>query len=258
MNCEQAKPLIQPYADGELDAGRILELEQHLRDCPACAPLWRNLQTLKKAVRQDALFFTAPAELERRLRAELRSQAKGRAEKKFWNWNWLTAATTGLAAVCLALLIALTLTRNSRIPLEDEIVSSHIRSLMANHALDVASTDQHTVKPWFDGKLDFAPPVKDLAPQGFSLLGGRLDYVGGHDVAALVFQCHKHVINLFIWPAEPTEPKPKPEPPLQGYNVIHWSQSEMSLWAVSDLNATELMQFALAFESAGPSPTKAP
>jgi anti-sigma factor RsiW len=252
MNCEQAKPLIEPYADGELDIARVLELEQHLRDCPACAPAWRNLQSLKKAVRQDALLFTAPAELERRLKAELRLQAKGRIEKKFWNRNWLTAATTGLAAVCLALLFAVTLTRTSPEPLEHEIVSSHIRSLLANHALDVASTDQHTVKPWFDGKLDFAPPVKDLAPRGFPLMGGRLDYVGGHEVAALVFQCHKHVINLFIWPANPAELKPTPEPPLQGYNVIHWSRAEMSLWAVSDLNLTELMQFAQAFDSGGP------
>ena len=248
MNCEQAKPLIEPYADGELDAARILELEQHIHDCPACARAWRNLQGLKQTVKQDALFFTAPAELRRRVKAEWHSQTETQPPPKFWNWNWLTAATTGAAAVCLALLLTVALTRPStQQRLTRELVSSHVRSLMASHALDVASSDQHTVKPWFGGKLDFSPPVKDLAAQEFPLLGGRLDYLGGRAVAALVFQRHEHVINLFIWPATEMDSKPAASAPIQGYNLVHWSQTGMVFWAVSDLNKKELDEFAKIF-----------
>ena len=209
MNCQQAKPLIDFYADGELDAAGILELEKHIHDCPACALAWRNAQTLKKALKQDALFFTAPPELRRRIKAELRSQVETKSRRSFWNWNWLTTATTSVATACLALLLTLSLTRPSAEQrLTQEIVSSNIRSLMADHMLDVVSTDQHTVKPWFNGKLDFSPPVKDLAAQEFPLIGGRLDYIGGRSVAALVFHRNKHVINLFTWPENEKDSKP--------------------------------------------------
>jgi anti-sigma factor RsiW len=251
MNCQQARPLIDFYADGELDAAGILELEKHILDCPACALVWRNAQTLKKSLKQDSLFFTAPPELRRRIKAELHSQIEIAPRWSFWNWNWLTTATTSVATACLALLLTLSLTRPSaeqRFTLE--IVSSNIRSLMADHMLDVVSTDQHTVKPWFNGKLDFSPPVKDLAAQGFPLIGGRLDYIGGRSVAALVFHRNKHVINLFIWPLNGKNSKAAAFPSIQGYNVIHWSEAEMTFWAVSDLNEKELMEFVQDFAAA--------
>jgi len=248
MNCQQAKPLIEPYADGELEAGAILELEQHLQSCSKCGLAWRNLQNLKKALKQDALCFTAPAELRRRIKAELPSPAKGVPQRPSWNWNWLTTLMSGAAAACLALLLAVTLTRpSSEQPLTQEIVSSHVRSLMANHMLDVVSTDQHTVKPWFNGKLDFSPPVKNLAEQGFPLTGGRLDYLGGRSVAALVFQRHKHIINLFIWPDKEKNSKPSLSASAQGYHVLYWSDGGMTFRAVSDLNEKELMEFARDF-----------
>src|SRR5271154_865882 len=250
MNCQQAKPLIDFYADGELDAAGILELEKHFHDCPACALAWRNAQTLKKSLKQDALFFTAPPELRRRIKAELRSQIEPKSRWSFWDWNWLTTATTSIATACLALLLTLSLTRPSaeqRLP--QEIVSSNIRSLMADHMLDVVSTDQHTVKPWFNGKLDFSPPVKDLAAQEFPLIGGRLDYIDGRSVAALVFQRHKHVINLFIWPTKEENSKPTALAPIQGYNQIHWSDAGMTFWAVTDLNVKELLEFVQDFAS---------
>jgi len=248
MNCQQTRPLIDPYADGEMDAAGILELEKHFHDCPACALAWHNAQNLKKALKQDALFFTAPAELRRTIKAELHSQLKTESRWNVWNWNWLSAATTSVATACLALLLTVTLTRPSAEQrLTQEIVSSNIRSLMANHMLDVVSTDQHTVKPWFNGKLDFSPPVKDLAAQEFPLIGGRLDYIGGHSVAALVFQHRKHVINLFIWPVNGKDSKPASLTPIQGYNVIHWSEADMTFWAVSDLNGKELMDFVQDF-----------
>jgi anti-sigma factor RsiW len=253
MNCSQAKPLIDAYADGELDAAGILELEKHIHDCPACALAWRNAQNLKKSLRQDALFFSAPTELRRAIKAELRSQVETKSRWSFWKWNWLTTATTSVAAACLALLLTLSLTRPSaQQRLTQEIVSSNIRSLMANHMLDVVSTDQHTVKPWFSGKLDFSPPVKDLAAQEFPLIGGRLDYIGGSSVAALVFQRHKHVINLFVWPATGKDTTPAVSTAIQGYNVIHWSKAEMTFWAVSDLNEKELMEFVQDYDTTNP------
>ncbi|HUA37884.1 MAG TPA: anti-sigma factor [Candidatus Sulfopaludibacter sp.] len=246
MNCQEATLLIDSYADGELDAAGILELEKHLHDCPACALTFRNVQNLKKSLKQDSLFFTAPAELRQKLKAELRSQTE--SNRPFWTWNWFTAATTGVAVICLALLLPLALTRPSpQQQLAQEIVSSHIRSLMANHEMDVASSDQHTVKPWFDGKLDFSPPVKDLAAQGFPLIGGRLDYLDQRAVAALVFHRAKHVINVFIWPTTERDSKPAARASINGYHLIHWSQGGMTFWAVSDLNEKELMEFVQDF-----------
>ncbi len=253
MNCQQAKPLIQHYADGELDAAAILELEKHIHDCPACTLAWRNVQALKKALKQDALFFAAPKDLHRKVKAELYSQFGTESRWNVWNWNWLTATATGVAAACLALLLTVTLNRPSgQQQFAQEIVSSHIRSLMASHIMDVVSTDQHTVKPWFNGKLDFSPPVKNPAGQGFPLIGGRLDYLGGRSVAALVFQRNKHLINLFIWPVTAKDSEPVPLAPIHGYNLIHWSEANMTFWAASDLNEKELMEFVQDFQSGTP------
>jgi anti-sigma factor RsiW len=245
MNCQQAKPLIDPYADGELEAATILELEQHLQSCSACALALRNLQSLKKTLKQETLYFTAPAELRQRIKSELPS-ATTVPQRPAWSWNWLTTAMSGAFAVCLAILLTVTLFRSSS-EQPQEIVSSHIRSLMPGHTLDVASTDQHTVKPWFNGKVDFSPPVKDLAAQEFPLIGGRLDYVGGRTVAALVFQRHKHIVNLYVWPTKEVDSKATALAPSRGYNLIHWSEGGMMFWAVSDLNKKELMEFAQDF-----------
>ena len=155
-----------------------------------------------------------------------------------------------IATACLALVLTLSLTHPSAEQrLTQEIVSSNIRSLMANHMLDVVSTDQHTVKPWFNGKLDFSPPVKDFAAQGFPLIGGRLDYIGGRSVAALVFHRNKHVINLFTWPVNEKNSKPAGLTPIQGYNVIHCSEADMTFWVVSDLNEKELMEFVQEYDT---------
>jgi anti-sigma factor RsiW len=248
MNCQQARLLMDAYADGELDPAGILELERHFHDCPACALAFRNVQNLKKSLKQDSLFFAAPAELRQKLKLAMRPPPESR--RSFRVWNRFTAAATGAAVICLALLLSFALTRPSpQQQLAQEIVSSHIRSLMANHELDVASSDQHTVKPWFDGKLDFSPPVKDLAAQGFPLIGGRLDYLNNRAVAALVFHRYKHVINLFVWPTKAGESTPAVCASINGYNLIHWSQGGMTFWAVSDLNEKELMEFAREFEA---------
>lgn len=253
MNCQEAKPLIGPYADGELEAATILELEKHIHACHACSLESQNLQSLKKALKQDALYFTAPIELRRRIKAELPSPKRAVIRRSVWNWNWLTTATSGAFAVCLALLLVVIQTRPSPDKqLAQEIVSNHVRALMAGHLTDVASTDQHTVKPWFNGKLDFSPPVKDLAGEGYPLTGGRLDYLRGRSVAALVFQRHKHIINLFVWPVREGDAVPAPFKSSQGFNLVHWSEGGMAFWAVSDLNEKELMEFARNFATDKP------
>jgi anti-sigma factor RsiW len=248
MNCQLAKPLIGPYADGELEAATIPELEKHIQDCPACALEWRNLQSLKKTLKQDALFFTAPAELRRRVKAELPTPRRAVPRRSIWNWNWLTTATSGAFAVCLALLLVVIQSRPSaEQQLVKDVISSHVRSLIPGHLMDVVSTDQHTVKPWFNGKIDFSPPVKDMMADGFPLAGGRLDYVYGRSVAVLVYQRHKHVINVFVWPTSDADSKLARVSPKQGYNLVRWSNRGMAFWAVSDLNEKELMEFAQDF-----------
>jgi anti-sigma factor RsiW len=225
-------------------------VEAHLRTCPACALASSNLQNVKKAVKHQAPYFNAPADLRRTVKAQL-SALVGEPARPFWQWNWLTGATSGLAVACLALLLIVEVGRPSaQQQLAQEIESSHFRSLMGNHLMDVISTDQHTVKPWFTGKLDFAPPVKDLAAQEFPLAGGRLDYVNGRDVAALVFKRHDHKINLFIWPVKESDSAPAPLTPIKGFNLVHWAHGQMDFWAVSDLNEKELLEFAQAYAAA--------
>ena len=251
MPCEDFQLRLHGYLDGELDPIASTEVERHLKDCPACAKAYENQLALRSVISNASLYTEAPADLRKRVRSAVRRESGAETKTPVFFWRWLAIGVPLVAAAAVAVLILNLAPRFSH-PGEEafltqEIISSHVRSLMVNHLTDVASTDQHTVKPWFNGKLDFSPPVKDLAAQGFPLIGGRLDYLDGRSVAALVFQRHKHVINLFIWPAKENDSTPAPFPPGQGYNLIHWSESEMTFWAVSDLNAKELMEFVQDF-----------
>ncbi len=241
MNCQDSKSQLQTYLDGELDLTRSLEMEKHLRECPACSQALNSLRLLAQSLRNDSLRFPPPASLEKRLRSALHREGGSRAQTL--RWRWLIPALT--AAALLIVFAGYFLTRT---PADDllssEIVSSHVRSLMtSSHLIDVPSEDPHTVKPWFDGKLDFSPPVKDLTAQGFTLIGGRLDYIANRPVAALIYQRRKHVINVFVWPAPKGDAKSAAQV-RQGYNLIHWTKSGMTYWAVSDLNLAELQQLA--------------
>ncbi|MGH9818957.1 MAG: anti-sigma factor family protein, partial [Pyrinomonadaceae bacterium] len=186
-------------------------------------------------------------DLRGRLRASVREAESTPPKIPWWKWQWIpTLATAAVLAVALAATWAI-VSKNSASDddlLAKEIVSAHVRSMMEEHLMDVPSTDQHTVKPWFDGRLDFSPPVTDLSPQGFALIGGRLDYASGRAVAALVYQRRQHYINLFIYPAPNTANVGSKVQVLQGYNLIHWSRSGMVFWAVSDLNLSELQEFS--------------
>jgi anti-sigma factor RsiW len=255
VNCNDAQMLIPGYLDGELDLVSSLKIEEHLRTCTTCMRLYANQQVLRAALRTDKLYFQAPAGLQRRIQVSLRQASKTNAAPWRLPWRWFGVA----AALACAVLLVWGLARGWSTPtaedrLAQEVLSSHVRSLMGDHLADVASTDQHTVKPWFDGKLDFSPPVEDLASQGFPLIGGRLDYLDNRPVAALVYQRQKHFINLFVWPTPQAARAPAIET-LQGYNLVHWAQSGMTYWAVSDLNDSELQEFVrLLQHQAAPAP----
>jgi anti-sigma factor RsiW len=242
MSHQEIQERIHPYVDGELDVTNAREVELHLRACEECRGLEQSIRALSDALIRSAPAYRAPAGLRKNVRAALRREAKPAGLGL-----WMPFA---IGAACVALLLVFAIsqtTRASRNTIADELVANHIRSLLAAHLVDIASSNQHTVKPWFDGKVDFAPEVRDLAANGFPLVGGRLDYFNGKTVVALVYERNKHPINLFIVPA-PTNRASEPSTVTRrGYNLIHWAGGEMDYWAVSDLNAGELHQFAAHF-----------
>ena len=245
MSCAEKRILIDGFLDGELDPVRSLEVEAHLKVCPSCARLLESRGALRYAVTAGSLAYRAPANLERDIRAALRQEAKPAMPSRPLPWKWLSLTASAAFAVVLAWGLAQKLSLpSSGDLLTQEAVSSHVRSLMASHLADVVSTDQHTVKPWFDGKLDFAPPVNDFSAEGFPLAGGRLDYLNNRPVAALVYQRRKHFINLFIWPANDGGEPAEKGAVRQGYNILHWRKAGMNFWAVSDVSAADLAEFA--------------
>jgi anti-sigma factor RsiW len=259
MNCKETQKVIHGYVDGELDVVHNLGVEQHLQECAACAGSFRGQQYLRKVMASRPLYFEAPKGLEKRVRSAVRQASK--AESPRWRWRWPSAwgwpgVLAPFAAAALVLLIAMPLAMRTSTEdrLSQEIVSAHVRSLMASHLTDVASTDQHTVKPWFNGKLPFSPPVTDLAAQSFPLIGGRLDYAEGHPVAALIYQHRLHFINLFVWPSIRVSSKSGELRTQQGYNTIRWSQGGMDYWAVSDMNRGDLWGFVQLLQSGSPPP----
>ena len=249
MNCPRTQELIHGYVDGELDLARNMEVEQHMEECQACVRVFRNQTTLKSALKAGSLYHDAPDRLKKRIQSSLRKEAKSEVRSRAFGWGW---AAIG-ASLALILLIALGVWNFvpwSRVPggdelLAQEIVTDHVRSLqLPGHLVDVLSSDQHTVKPWFDGKVDFAPSVKDFADQNFRLYGGRLEYLNNRSVAALVYQRRLHYINLYVWPSGQAGSTAEATTQRQGYNLIHWTNSGMNYWAISDLNSVELHEFA--------------
>ena len=246
MNCGEARPLVQAYVDGELDVAKSLEVEAHRHGCIACAREEANLRALHTALSNSALYHEAPPLLERRVRAALRDarRAEGGPRLALRYYSWVGAA----AAAVLVFAILVKGVLSPGFPASEltarEVVDDHLRSLTENHLTDVLSSNQHTVKPWFDGRLTFTPPVEDLSPEGFPLIGGRLDYLNGHPVAAVVYRRRQHIINLFIAPAEHAADTLPQSQVSGGYNIIHWTKSGMGYWAVSSVSADELGRFA--------------
>ncbi|MDO9713917.1 anti-sigma factor family protein [Paracraurococcus lichenis] len=294
--CAGMDVLLHALADGELDAANALRCEAHLHECPACASAFAEIGAWRAALRRDGVRHQAPERLRGRilamagsgapawqpetamlaapdwLRRPLRvaAAAVGGAQpasprRRSWPWNarWpALALAAGLAAtVAVVVQPRVGPDDGEAATLQREVVASHIRSLLVPGRLeDVASSDRHTVKPWFAGRLDFSPPTPDLAEAGFPLAGGRLDYLDGHTVAALIYRRRGHVINLFVWPGDAAGAPIAPH--LAGHGggrdgghaVVHWTQGGMTFWAVSDLNGAELVDFARLFSARAQDP----
>lgn len=244
MTCDEAHTMIHPYLDGELDLARALELERHLEGCPACSSELAGYRALQASMQTGTLYFAPPRNLEKRIRRSVREAGGYRAGFTPGRvWLFTVAASFVVLFLLAWKLLPIFFSGPSRDTLAEELRDSHIRSLMLNHLTDVVSSDQHTVKPWFNGKVDFSPQVKDLSVQGFPLVGGRLDYVGGKAVAVMVYQRRKHVINLFTWPSGGERDSSPSELSRQGYHMLGWQTGGMMYWAVSDLGNSELNEF---------------
>jgi anti-sigma factor RsiW len=246
MECKHSQEWMSAYLDAELDASATLQLEMHLAGCKQCEAALAQLQALRATIAQQATRHAAPEYLKHRINTaigEQRQLRRSRAPSARAS-TWFGVGAASLGATAFAVMLALYLQQPPRgEQLDQELVASHVRALMPDHLADVASTDQHTVKPWFAGKLDFSPPVVDLAAQGYALIGGRLDYLNQRPVAALVYQHRKHILNLYVWPVAASDAAPRASS-RQGFQVLRWRQDGMQYSAVSDMNAQELSEFA--------------
>jgi anti-sigma factor RsiW len=251
VNCAELQPLLHGYQDGELDLVRNLEIERHLEGCPACAAALKQLQELRQALREPGLYHRPGPQLRERILAALPRQRpfSSTARKVGEGRRRFLAVPLGVAAaVALVALLTWGLQHLRSVQDEDflvrEVVSAHVRSEFPDRLVDVESSDTHRVKPWFNGKVEFAVPVTNLADQGYPLVGGRLDYLDDRKVAALVYQRRKHTINLFLWPAGGGSDQPARALTRKGYHLLHWVHDGFTYWAISDLNAQELCEFA--------------
>ena len=241
MACKEKENLLHGYFDGELDLMSSLAFEEHVKTCPDCAQELRSQRTLRESLHSSGLYDRAPDQLEVRIRASIPGSSKQVAEielagkRRRWEyWLGIAAAIAVVVVASLALVNSMRSEKSENL-IAQEVVESHVRSLQLGHLTDVPSSDQHTVKPWFNGKIDFAPPVTDFAAHGFPLVGGRLDYLDHHNVASLVYQRRAHFINVFIWPDETkTNQLPQTET-IDGYHLIHWQQDGLNFWMISDV-----------------------
>jgi anti-sigma factor RsiW len=250
MNCQECENYIDAYVDNELDVVTTILVKQHLRDCSRCQQLLENRKTLRDLLTNPQVRFEDPETLLGKIQSVLppsKSNVKQRSGSRFvLSWFSIPLALAAALVAMIGLVFLNqggTFDRSRGKALAQDVIASHVRSMLATHLLDVTSTDQHTVKPWFDGKLKFSPPVHDFAEHGFRLIGGRLDYFDGREVAALVYQRNRNIINLFIWPSESGRSTPAESFTKEGYNVSHWERDGFEFWAVSEVNTEDLRSF---------------
>jgi len=250
-------PLIHGLIDGELDAGNTLAIETHLASCGDCRAEYARIEQVRDMLRATPLRGSAPAHLRSRIETMLDAEAGGASESladrkgpmgHVLSGRWASGALTGALAASLALLVAVP--RLTEAGVENQIVQSHVRSLLAGHVVDIPTSDRHVVKPWFNGKVDFAPQVPELVAQGFPLVGGRLDYVDDREVAAIVYRRRLHTINLFVRPTSALASPVGYTHQQHGFTVIRWSDGGIEYWAVSDIGTAELESFRQAYTAA--------
>jgi anti-sigma factor RsiW len=248
MKCRDVQPLLHPYADGELDLVRHVEIEEHLTECAACGAQVKHLRSLRAALSSPSLYHRAPAALRSRVQLAAPPATRGRRQSSL---RLAAIAAGALLLIGTSATIGMLLSQagtSADDRLAEQVIAGHVRSLQVDHLTDVVSSDRHTVKPWFRGQLDFSPQVPDLSPQGYALSGGRLDYLADRPVAALVYHRGLHAINLFTWPAANNEEKGVRRLARQGFHIRHWQRSGMTCWAISDLNDQELDEFVRLFQ----------
>jgi mycothiol system anti-sigma-R factor len=249
MQCEEVRTRLDAYIDGELTEQERALLRDHLAGCADCGPEAMALQRLREGIRQSAPVYRAPEALRSQIRFALRREAGASASGALRPSGWLAYAASLLIAVAVGSGgTFLMLGEHQEDRIAAEVIDSHLRSLLGSHLTDVASSDQHTVKPWFAGRSDLSPPAVDLRAEGFPLVGGRLDVIGRQPVPALVYKRREHVINVFVLPAA----KGELDKSLTrgGYNVRHWEEGDLGFWAVTDAAPAELAQFEHAFRAA--------
>jgi mycothiol system anti-sigma-R factor len=236
IDCEACLPWLHAYLDNELDAVTAARVQTHLAGCADCRKTLGAMEALRDGVRAQLPYHTGPADLRDQVLRRLRAERPARQVRQTWEWLRWAAPAFSTAALAAALYLAAPSPQDQ---LADELVSSHVRSLLAQHLTDVPSSDRHTVKPWFTGKIDFSPPVADFSQAGFPLLGGRLDYIGHRTIAALVYRHRKHIINVFVMPTAEADTGFRVGS-RRGFNLVSWRRHHLAFEAVSDLSADEL------------------
>lgn len=246
MACEQRTTYLHAYLDGELDAPGMATFERHLETCADCTAALDAEETLRRSLQQGELYERAPDSLRRKLRAATAAPPV-RTSAHPGAWRWLAVATALIIAILWgSRLFSPAIKSSQQAAWTTTLLDAHLRSLQPGHLTDVESTDQHTVKPWFDGKLDIAPPVHDFATDGFPLLGGRIDVIEGRTVAALVYGRRKHIVNVFVWKAQDTVPYAD-SGERQGYHWVSWKKDGFTFCAVSDTSLPDLQQLKTLF-----------
>ena len=249
MRCDEIRPRLDAYVDGELDESERAVLHEHIADCPQCGPEAAALERLRDGIRQAARVYRASESLRSQIRFALRREAAASARLTRSTPGWLAYAASILVAVAVGSGGTLLITgERQEDAVANELIDSHLRSLLADHLTDVASSDKHTVKPWFAGRTELSPPGVDLAAEGFPLVGGRLDLIEGKPVPALVYRAGKHVINVFVMPDEAHEFAETVT--RRGYTLRHWNHGDLGYWAVSDAAPDEFAKFEHAFRAA--------
>ena len=249
--CTDREILLHALLDGELDAVNSVAMESHLRGCRGCADEYRRLRAIRESVQQDGTRHAAPPGLRERIERQIAAENGEPARPapvrsaRSQGTGWLAGGALGAIAASLALLLGVPQFTSSGI--EDQLVASHVRSLLVGHVVDVATSNHHVVKPWFNGKTDFAPPVIELADRGFPLVGGRLDVLDDRVVPAIVYRRRLHTINLFVRPVGGLTPRPGIGTRREGYSLVRWTQGGLEFWAVSDIDLAELQSFHQAF-----------